>query len=401
VQRQLGDLTAFAQERLGLSGFMVIKAFGQSRAIAQGFHERNQELVRRQRSLATTSVLFNAIGEFIVASGPAALLLTGGYLVVHHALSFPSFIAFVAVVYAYFAPSLHAISGAIVVLLGSTALWDRAFEVLDSVPAIVERPGSLDLSDPRGLVELTNVSFSYPTQPAPAISDVTLRIEPGQLVALVGPSGAGKTTLASLIARFVDPHRGTVAIDGHNVRDLTFASLANAVGIVFQDPFLFHESIKENVAIGRPDASDDEITAALRDAALEDLMLSLPEGLATIVGERGHRLSGGEKQRVAIARVVLQNPPILILDEATSHLDSNSEQLVQEALSRVCRGRTSLVIAHRLSTIVAADLIVVLSRGQIVERGTHEELLRAGGLYAQLYSVNHPAQLLPDPPAHL
>jgi ATP-binding cassette, subfamily B, bacterial len=397
VQRQHAELAAYEQEHLGLSGFMVVKAFGRESSIVEDFMTRARELRRRQLSVAALSSGLTAVGECLMVIGPAVLILTGAYLLAHHELPFADFVAFAATTTGYFAPALHSLANGSVVMAGSGALWARVFEVLDSVPAVASGPDAVDLAHPQGRVELSHVSFSYPASEHPALVDIDLLIEPGQLVALVGPSGAGKTTLASLVSRFIDPQEGVVEIDGKDVRALTLESLAAAVGVVFQDSFLFHTSIRENILVGRPDATDAELAAAIRDARLEEVLGRLPVGAGTVVGERGHRLSGGEKQRVALARVILKDPPILILDEATSHLDSRSEELIQGALARVFEGRTAIVIAHRLSTILSADIIVVLDRGRIVERGAHGELLRLGGLYARLYERQHGGLLADDP----
>jgi ATP-binding cassette subfamily B protein len=270
-------------------------------------------------------------------------------------------------------------------VVGSMALFRRLFQVIDNPPEIEDARDAQELGEVSGAVGLEHVTFAYQGTNRPALDDVSFEIEPGQLVALVGPSGAGKTTITTLVPRFYDPQQGSVTIDGRDVRDVTLASLGENLGMVFQDTFLFHASIRENLRYARPDASQDELDAAVRDAHLHEFIRALPNGYDTIVGERGHRLSGGEKQRVAIARVILRDPRILILDEATSHLDTLSEQLIQAALHELFKRRTSLVIAHRLSTVLAADKILVLDQGRIVERGSHRELVERENLYATLY----------------
>jgi ATP-binding cassette subfamily B protein len=250
---------------------------------------------------------------------------------------------------------------------------------------IDQKTDALHLDQARGQVEFDQVTFRYGTADRPALKDVSFKIEPGQLAALVGPTGAGKTTITNLLPRFYDPQLGAVRLDGHDVRDLTLESLGRQVGMVFQDTFLFHASIRDNLLYAKPDATEAEMVAAAKAAYIHDFIASLPEGYDTVVGERGHRLSGGEKQRVAIARVILKDPRVLILDEATSNLDSESEHLIQVALRPLFEGRTSLVIAHRLSTILAADVILVIDHGEVVEQGRHADLLQQGGLYARLY----------------
>jgi ATP-binding cassette subfamily B protein len=279
---------------------------------------------------------------------------------------------------------------------GSLALFGRLFAYIDRVPEISDDPRATDLGQVQGAIRFDQVSFSYPGASRAAVSDLTVNIEPGQLAALVGPTGAGKTTITHLVARFYDPQQGQILLDGTDLRRINRSSLARQLGIVFQDTFLFHASIADNLRYARPDASDTGLAAAAKAAHLHDFICSLPDGYDTIVGERGHRLSGGEKQRLAIARVILRDPRIVILDEATSHLDSVSEQHIQAALRPLLRGRTSLVIAHRLSTILAADTILVLDEGCLVAQGTHAGLLAAGGLYAQLYHRQFRTQHVPD-----
>src|SRR5579862_7781806 len=302
--------------------------------------------------------------------------------------------------------------------------FERIFEVLDLEPMIQERPDATVVRRGPASIEFDHVSFSYPTADevslaslegvatleapvrAEVLHDVSFTVEPGQMVALVGPSGAGKTTISALVSRLYDATQGTVGVSGVDVREATLASLRDVVGVVTQDPHLFHDTLRANLLYARPDATEEMLTAALEQAQILPLVASLPDGLDTVVGERGYRLSGGEKQRVALARLILKAPDVVVLDEATAHLDSESEAAVQDALSHALSGRTSLVIAHRLSTVRDADQLLVVDGGRIVERGTHRELLAADGLYTLLYhtqfadqedgaapSLRHPASL--------
>jgi len=293
--------------------------------------------------------------------------------------------------------------------------FERVFDVLDTVDPLADRPDAVELPAPVGEVQFDGVTFTYPSAEddarvaslevvggleaplGPTLHDVSFVAEPGTTVALVGPSGAGKSTLTALLPRLYQANEGTVRIDGHDVLDLTRDSLRKAIGVVSQDPHLFHESVRSNLRFARPDATDQDLIAAATAARIHDVIAALPDGYNTIVGERGYRLSGGEKQRLAIARLLLKDPSIVVLDEATSHLDSENEALVQEALREVLSGRTALVVAHRLSTIVEADQILVLDEGRIVQRGSHRDLLVAGGLYADLWTTLVGAEDRVDP----
>ena len=391
-------------ERFNVAGALVVKLFGKHNRELDQFEDRAERVRDIGVSTAMYSrVLFVALG-LVAAVGTAVVYFVGGNLVISGALSIGTVAAFVIYVSQIYQP-LTQLTNARVDVLTALVSFERVFEVLDFEPLVTDRPGAVDLVAPKGRVELEHVWFRHPPAAVTSLPsleegvvvahddddggwilrDVSLAIEPGELVALVGPSGAGKTTTAMLVPRIADVSEGRVLVDGHDVRDLTLDSLRDGVGFVMQDPHLFHDTISNNLRYARPDATDDELVAACKAARINDLIMSLPEGYGTIVGERGYRMSGGEKQRLAIARMLLKDPAIVILDEATSHLDSESELAIQRALADALQGRTALVIAHRLSTIVSADRILVMDDGRIVEQGRHEALLRERGLYADLY----------------
>jgi ATP-binding cassette subfamily B protein len=392
-------------ERFNVAGAMLVKLYGD-------YDDELGEFGNRAARVRDTGVrqalygrvFFVALGV-VAAVGTAVVYGVGAQLVISGTISLGTLVAMAAYVTRIYGP-LNDLTNARVDLMTAIVSFERVFEVLDAPTSIEDRPGAADLVEPLGRVEFDHVSFRYPaanvvsvasleapgsTDELPAgttpevLHDIDVVIEPGREVAFVGPSGAGKTTLASLVPRLYDVTAGAVRIDGHDIRDLTQTTLHAAIGVVAQDPHLFHESVAANLRYARPDATAAELEAACRAARIHDVIAALPDGYDTIVGERGYRLSGGEKQRVAIARMLLKDPAIVILDEATSHLDTENEALVQAALDDALRHRTSIVIAHRLSTIRDADLICVVDDGRIVERGTHEDLLALGGLYAELY----------------
>jgi len=385
TQGKLSELTAYMQEVLGISGILLVKAFVTRAREVLRFRTLNAELRDLNIRQAMIGRWFFMLMGVLGTAGPAILWLFGGYLVLRHQATVGVVVTFATVLLSRLYGPVASLANLQVNVVGSLALFQRLFEYLDLPLEIEDRPGATVLEIVQGAVAFEDVTFTYASAVEPALRDVSFSIAPGQLVALVGPSGAGKTTVTSLLPRFYDPQQGTIRIDGHDIRDLTLDSLGGQIGMVFQDTYLFHSSVRENLLYARPEATEAEMLAAARAAHADEFIGALPEGYDTVVGERGHRLSGGEKQRVAIARVILKDPRILILDEATSNLDSESEYLIQAALKPLFRGRTSIVIAHRLSTILAADVILVFDRGRVVQQGTHYQLLQQDGLYARLY----------------
>ncbi len=396
AQTEQAGLMAFLQERLHVSGALLAKIFGQQEADASEFAERAGRV--RDLSIRQDVVgrwLFMILSVFS-AMGPALVYGYGGLQVMREELTPGLLVAFAALLTLLYRPIMQLATVYVDVQAG-LAVFERIFDYLDLQPAVADRPAAVRPDTVRGDIALDRVTFLYPgpppdraaadedAPPAFALREVSFRIRPGEQVALVGPSGAGKTTLTYLLPRFYDPVEGRITLDGHDLRDIAQDALRRHMGIVTQETFLFHATLRENLLYARPDASPAQIEAACRAAHIHEFIAGLPDGYDTVVGDRGFRLSGGEKQRVSIARALLKDPAILILDEATSSLDATSEHLIQEALETLLRGRTSVIIAHRLSTILRSDRIVVLDEGRVVEQGRHEDLLARGGLYAELY----------------
>ncbi|NJC70394.1 ABC transporter ATP-binding protein [Planosporangium thailandense] len=425
IGRRLADITresyqldakmnATMTERFGVAGALLVKLFGRPDVEAARFADR----ATRVRDIGIESAMYSRtffVAMLLVASLAQALTYgLGGWYAVR-GLILPGTVVSLALLLTRLYGPLTALSNVRVDVMSALVSFERVFEVLDLEPAIREVPDARPVPRGAGRVEFRDVHFRYPsasevslasledvamldrTASEPVLRGVSFTVEPGQMVALVGPSGAGKSTTAMLLPRVYDVTDGSVLVGGVDVRDTTLASLRDTIGVVTQDSHLFHETIAENLRYARPDATDEELWAALDRAQVGDLVRELPDGLDTVVGERGYRFSGGEKQRIAIARILLKAPSIVILDEATAHLDSESEAAVQRALSAALTGRTALVIAHRLSTVRDADQILVLDKGRIVERGTHDDLVAAGGLYAELYRTQFAVADSPRP----
>jgi len=409
------EMSTQMTERFNVSGALLVKLFGRP--------EDEESLFRgKARRVADIGVQQAMYGRILFVSltlvatfGTALVYGLGGYQAATDPKMLGTVVALAAYLNRLYGP-ITALSNIQVDVMTALVSFDRVFEVLDLPPAIADRPDAADLESPLGgaaTVEFDHVGFRYPTAAEVSLAslesvavldqvpekqvlhDVSFRIEPGQLVALVGPSGAGKTTISQLVTRMYDVQQGAVLVGGRDVREVTLRSLRDAVGVVTQDAHMFHDTIRANLLYARPDATDEQLWAAVDAAQIGDLLRELPDGLDTVVGDRGYRMSGGEKQRLAIARLLLKAPSVVVLDEATAHLDSESEVAVQRALKTALAGRTSLVIAHRLSTIREADQILVVDDGRVVERGTHDELLAAGGLYAELYRTQFQSQDVP------
>ena len=451
IAREAMDLNAamnaHMNETLNIGGALLVKLFGRTHEEEGRFRQRAEKVRDIGIRRATVGTTFFVIIGLVSAVGTALVYGLGGYFVIQDAFTVGTIVAFGSYLGTLYG-ALQGLASAPVEFSTSMVSFERVFEVIDLPPDIAEKEDAMQLSEVMGELAFEYVSFTYEVDESRLLSEVkrygridnvtavlsgdvpvdgkkakdvdsdnesrpdadadasdssesasisqardtalrglSFRAAPGQLVALVGPSGAGKTTITYLIPRLYDPTEGRVLIDGHDLRDVTLDSLSNQIGMVTQETYLFHDTIRTNLTYAKPDATQEEIEAAARAANIHDFIDELPDGYDTVVGERGYRLSGGEKQRIALARVILKDPRILVLDEATSHLDSESEALIQEALKRVMAGRTSIVIAHRLSTILAADQILVVNRGRIEEHGTHKQLLKIGGLYSQLYET--------------
>ena len=398
-----GEMSSTMTERFNVSGALLVKLYGDLNEESKVFKKKARKVADLGISMAMLNTFFFIALISIAALATAIAYGIGGHLAIDGAITVGSLIAITTLLARLYGP-LVALATVRVDVMGALVSFERVFEVLDLEPMVQEKPNAKVLKSRTPEIDFSDVRFTYPnaqqislasleSASLPEIKDseeilkgISFIAKPGSVTALVGPSGAGKTTISALLPRLYDVTSGSIKIDGNDLRDLSIASLRDSIGVVMQDSHLFHDTITANLRYAKSDASLDEMKAACQAAQIWDLISSLPNGLETKVGERGHRLSGGEKQRLAIARLLLKSPSIVILDEATAHLDSENEELVQSALASALQGRTSIVIAHRLSTVMSADQIIVLENGLIRERGKHEELVRAGGLYSELFA---------------
>ncbi|HOB08176.1 MAG TPA: ABC transporter ATP-binding protein [Limnochordia bacterium] len=390
TQAKLAELSSIIQETLNVNGAMLVKISTREKDEYRRFSEINREISRLQIRESIAGRWFRMVIQIFTHLGPVLIYFYGGYLFIQGELTVGAIVTFVAFLHRLYGP-IGELTSVHIEISRSMALFERIFEYLDLKHEITDAPNAVEMPEIKGRIEFENIHFSY-TDEQETLKDISFVIEQGQMTALVGLSGSGKTTITYLLARLYDPASGTIRIDGLDIRDVKIESLRSQIGIVTQDTYIFNASIRENLLYSKPDAGDDEIVQACKIANIHDFIMTLPQGYDTIVGERGTKLSGGEKQRISIARAVLKNPRIIILDEATSSLDSLSERLIQDAIKPLLAGRTSIVIAHRLSTIIAADQILVMDQGRIVQRGTHEELVMRPGLYRELYEKQFKAK---------
>jgi ATP-binding cassette subfamily B protein len=393
-QKQMAAMAATVTESLSVSGILLGRTMGRSDSLTKSFSDESEELVDLEVRSNMAGRWRMAVITIVMAALPAVIYWTAGmaFQLGGPEVSIGTIVAFVSLQQGLFRPAVSLLSTG-VQIQSSLALFQRIFEYLDLPVDITERPDPVRLDQIKGEIRFANVSFGYDGKDGPVLDGIDLTVPAGGSLAIVGPTGAGKSTLGYLVPRLYDVTGGRVTLDGIDVRDLDFDTLARAVGVVSQETYLFHASVADNLRFAKPDATDEELHQAAKAAQIHDHIAALPDGYDTVVGERGHRFSGGEKQRLAIARTILRDPPVLILDEATSALDTRTEAAVQDAIDALSANRTTLTIAHRLSTVRGADQIVVLDSGRAVERGTHEELLEEGGRYAAL--VRRDAQLEP------
>jgi ATP-binding cassette, subfamily B, bacterial len=397
------EMSSTMTERFNVSGAMLVALYGEPDREREYFRSRARRVADIGIKMAMLNRLFFIALTSVAAIATAFAYGIGGHLAIEGGVTVGTLLAITALLARLYGP-LTALSNVRIDVMTSLVSFERVFEVLDLEPMVKNRDNAVVLKTTEPRIEFKNVNFSYPraeeislaslesaakaetVQSGQVLRDLSFVAAPGTMTALVGPSGAGKTTISALLPRLYDVTDGSISIDGHDIRDLTLESLRDSIGVVMQDAHLFHETIAENLRYAKQDATEEEMMQACKSAQIWNLIASLPNGLETMVGERGHRLSGGEKQRLAIARLLLKSPAVVILDEATAHLDSENEQLVHAALQTALKGRTSIVIAHRLSTVRDADQILVLEKGAIIERGTHDELVAKGGLYSELYN---------------